>query len=974
MSKLVSGRVKKTPQTGITSDRYEFLGLEQAEPDLGDPLVGPSSVSSKPYPPGTQYLLLSVGGKTGERYWIKSTELVPPGLAPGAFSVFYDDEQVGVANSFNAFNFVGNGVSVDYVGPGFEDQTGIATVRIQVIDVVAPGNEYEIPYHDPSTGFLRGSTGIVYRNNSIGIGSTTPTQKLDVLGNVNISGVVGASTAIVGFISATNVDTKNLNVGTSSTTIKTLNGNIGIGTTIPQYKLDIFGSSRFYGQIYDYVGSPGAPGEVLFSNGLTSPPTWGIIGEDVPVGLAVSVQTREATDDKLYYIGLSSTTNNYSSLCVDSNSLYYNPSLVRLGIGTNPEYTLHVNGTIRADQIIAENFVESSGIVTTTNTNEVTVDFIDINLHRSARYNLQVTTTKQLQIGTKSISGLYTGNNYSPGSYDNVALISSGVGTGAKANISVTAPSYTIIDSFGGIFTTSGNISGIPTGYSVIFDDTIQPNDYEQSKLTSITVVNSGAGFTTTPNIIVDSPIIEGNPVIGVGVGSTAVVTDISMKVTNVILNTTGIVTSLVPSITYDSPSGVGATATGYVGFGISTFTITSPGSSYTTPPTVVYNQTPTIEPVTKVGLGISDAGILITPGTGYNTGITTILVSPVGGIGTGAQIILGSVDGLGGITDIDITNVGYGYTTPPIITIINNGSGVGAAITITQMVVTDVEVQYPGAGFGTTKPSIQLVGGGGGLGANAIVSDILITNIEVVNSGYGYTTLDMPVSATISTPGVGFTVGLGIYSVLSTTGIGYTIAPTFTIDPTSISPDISANLEGNLGFNSSYNILPGPAYGGTSIYYIDPINSNTFKLATNSNMTEYLNLGYNISLNPPAYIGGSVSTVTISNSGSGYQVGEILRINDNDLMSVYETTVGAGFSFTVANSLIESFQVSDVMLLQSVGSASTDAYVVEYAGIANYDNLGDYTADINSTSARLRFKPNYAHNTIKFTKDTTEL
>lgn len=973
MSKLVSGRVKKTPQTGITSDRYKFLGLEQAEPDLGDPLVGPSSVTAKPYPAGTQYVLLTVGGKTGERYWIKSTDLVPPGLTPGSFTVFANDVQVGLANSFNVFNFVGNGVSVDYVGQEFDEQTGIATVRIQVIDVLAPGNEYEIPYHDPTTGFLRGSTGIVYRNDNIGIGSTNPTQKLDVLGNTNISGVVGASTAIVGFISATNIDTKNLNVGTSSTTIKTLNGNIGIGTTIPQYKLDIFGSSRFYGQIYDYIGSPGAPGEVLFSNGLNSPPIWGMVGEDAPVGLAVSTQTKEATDNKLFYIGLSSTTNSYSSLYVDSNGLYYNPSSVRLGIGTEPNYSLDVNGTIRANQVIADNFIESSGIVTTTNTNEVTVDFINTNLHRSARYNLQVTTTKQLQIGTKSISELYTGNNYSPGSYENVALISSGVGTGAKANISVTAPSYPIINSFGGIFTTSNNISGIPTGYSVIFDGIIQPSDYEQSKLTSIAVVNSGAGFTTIPNIIVDSPIIEGNPVIGVGVGSTAVVTDISMKVTNVILNTTGIVTSLVPSATYDSPSGVGVTATGYVGFGLSTFVITSPGSSYTTSPTVIYDQVPVIEPTTRVGLGISDTGILITPGTGYNTGITTILVSPVGGIGTDAQIILGSVDGVGGITDIDITNVGYGYTTPPTITVINDGSGVGAAITITQMVVTNIEIEEPGSGFSTTKPTVELIGGGGS-GATAIISDILITNIEVVNSGYGYTGSDIPVSVTISTPGVGSTVGLGIHSVFSTTGIGYTVNPMFTIDTPSISPNINANLESNIGFDSSRNILPGPLYGGTTIYYLDPIDSNSFRLAKDYNRTEYLNLGYNVSLNPSSYIGGSVSTVTISNSGSGYQVGEILRINDNDLMSVYETTVGAGFSFTVTNSLIESFQVSDVMLLQSVGSASTSAYVVEYAGIANYDNLGDYTADINGTSARLRFKPNYAHNTIKFTKSSTEL
>ena len=40
MGKYSSGRVKKFDQTGITSDRYEFLGLEQAEPDLGDPIVG----------------------------------------------------------------------------------------------------------------------------------------------------------------------------------------------------------------------------------------------------------------------------------------------------------------------------------------------------------------------------------------------------------------------------------------------------------------------------------------------------------------------------------------------------------------------------------------------------------------------------------------------------------------------------------------------------------------------------------------------------------------------------------------------------------------------------------------------------------------------------------------------------------------------------------------------------------------------
>ena len=34
---FLSKRVKRRDQSGITSDRYEFLGLDQAEPDLGDP-------------------------------------------------------------------------------------------------------------------------------------------------------------------------------------------------------------------------------------------------------------------------------------------------------------------------------------------------------------------------------------------------------------------------------------------------------------------------------------------------------------------------------------------------------------------------------------------------------------------------------------------------------------------------------------------------------------------------------------------------------------------------------------------------------------------------------------------------------------------------------------------------------------------------------------------------------------------------
>ena len=66
---------------------------------------------------------------------------------------------------------------------------------------------------------------------------------------------------------------------------------------------------------------------------------------------------------------------------------------------------------------------------------------------------------------------------------------------------------------------------------------------------------------------------------------------------------------------------------------------------------------------------------------------------------------------------------------------------------------------------------------------------------------------------------------------------------------------------------------------------------------------------------------------------------------------------------------MIQSYQVSDLLLLQASGSAVEEASVVEYAGIGNIENLGDYDADISGPDARLKFTPVYAYNTIKISR-----
>ena len=89
MPRYLSGRVKKDPPDKLDPNRYKYLGLNQAEPTLGDP------GTSDPVPSGTQYQLVAVPGNPGKRYWVPTGG----GLIPGAISVYDEGTIVGTANS-----------------------------------------------------------------------------------------------------------------------------------------------------------------------------------------------------------------------------------------------------------------------------------------------------------------------------------------------------------------------------------------------------------------------------------------------------------------------------------------------------------------------------------------------------------------------------------------------------------------------------------------------------------------------------------------------------------------------------------------------------------------------------------------------------------------------------------------------------------------------------------------------------------
>ena len=77
MSKILSGKVKKTPSSAVSSTRYDFIKLEETEPDLG-------------LPAANDYVL--TGKLDGSRVWVEINSLIPGAADLGAESNIFDGQ------------------------------------------------------------------------------------------------------------------------------------------------------------------------------------------------------------------------------------------------------------------------------------------------------------------------------------------------------------------------------------------------------------------------------------------------------------------------------------------------------------------------------------------------------------------------------------------------------------------------------------------------------------------------------------------------------------------------------------------------------------------------------------------------------------------------------------------------------------------------------------------------------------------
>ncbi len=511
MPRYLSGRTKRTAQSALNDSRYQYLSLADAEPNLGDP-VAPGE--SPPF--GQQYQIVSVEGYPGERYWVP----VGGGLIPGSITVFDENNLVGGINSTTQLNFVGLAITATGIG-GPTPGAGV-TVR-----VFAPGNNGELLFNssndfgtsslltfDQNVGILTAGKSIIVGTGGtvltatlsglVGIGTSVPTQKLDINGDLRLRGTIydylnqpGNNGQILsknnfGGILWINQDSirsgaggtyRNVQFhnsvglvdGASNFVYDEINSRIGIGSTTPQFLLDVRGYSRFTGQT-----------EINFLNvtGVTTTATLAVSGGTTTRNLSVSGITTLGilTGTSAWFTGIVTATKFVGAIDVSN--------LLVTGIATIA--TLGVTGltttrNLQVTQSTSLNQLRVSGI--STFDSQLNINNLNVSGIATVNDNIEISTnnikTKSGNLTLDSFAGttqindaVYVNDNTNSASTSTGALtVGGGVGIGSSLYVGGNVNLATS----GGITTTGGNLyvaGNLYVSQDIFYDELFARNGY----------------------------------------------------------------------------------------------------------------------------------------------------------------------------------------------------------------------------------------------------------------------------------------------------------------------------------------------------------------------------------------------------------------------------------------------------------------------------------------------------------------
>jgi hypothetical protein len=282
-----------------------------------------------------------------------------------------------------------------------------------------------VDFDDTSSGVT--IEGNLIANANVGIGTTSPSQKLHVDGNAIVSGIgVGTSTLYSNSINITNSGT--LRIGNAEFLSKSSNdlsiyqqkinvtsaGNVGIGTTSPATPLDVTGAGRFSGFVrsnflntYDnsksIIGAPSNYVSIYGGSGAEA------IRIDSSGNVGIGT-TSPAYQLHLSGSGRSLGVKNYITTTLVANSILvgYDSSAVYLGYGYGAK-DIHVGSN-------------NSGKVLIRNTNGLVVQYGNVGIGTTS-------PSQKLHVsGSARITGAIYDSNNSPGTSGQV-LSSTASGT-----------------------------------------------------------------------------------------------------------------------------------------------------------------------------------------------------------------------------------------------------------------------------------------------------------------------------------------------------------------------------------------------------------------------------------------------------------------------------------------------------------------------------------------------------------------
>jgi hypothetical protein len=523
--------------------------------------------------------------------------------------------------------------------------------------------------------------------------------------------------------------------------------------------------------------------------------------------------------------------------------------------------------------------------------------------------------TLDLSMGIGNISVASGGLQYTA---PPLVTISGGSGVGAQAFTTVSGGSVNSINmSAPGMGYTSAPTITISSGYAASAVAYLQPtgvgnimllnnggSTYTNAPAVQITAVGSGAAVSGVMMQILTATLTTGGAGSQYVVGDTLIVSggegsasatiivntvDAAGSIVNYTLATSGLY-SVLPTMQGNAVfGGSGQAAAFNLTAGLNSVTLSSGGTGYTQPPTVI------ITPADGVGFGASAYALLegnsvsnvvvSAPGTGYDAA-PNITITSGSGATASANLAVTSV------ATVNIGNTGSGYTNATVTLSAQYGVGATAEAVISGGAVVAVTVTNGGIGY-VSAPLVQISGDGSGATATAQLTPTPIATLTITNQGNNYTSIPNVTIAGSATANVSL-YSTGIQQVVVTNG----------------GQDYSSPPQ--------VNILAG---AGETVQPTQPSNT--------------------------PIIGFSLSTIAITSQGQGYDSAPTIAISAPQNLNGNLATATATIGYGAGTMSVIGYPASyDYYLVAQGGNAldpnQTRPYADQMGTIINYfQNLG---------------------------------